>query len=381
MLPSPRSQPVLTLRRLAARTAVAALMALALVVSLAAPASAHTVNGQGATNYHTTLDSVLPATPGLRVKMIDLGSFIQVTWTGSTHLVIEGYQGEPYLRIGPDGVWRNKFSPATYLNQFRTYYAAVPSYASATATPDWVKLSSGRTATWHDHRTHWMGGPTPPVVLAAPHAFHHVFTWKVTMVSAGTPIVVTGTLDWIPGNNPWGWVALIAVLAVIGIVVGRSRWWAQGLAALIGLLILVDMFHAVGTGLDVVGSPVHKVLLIFASSYYSIVAWVLGIVAIRLLVRRSPDGLFAAIFTSLVVGLFGGLADIIALARSQVPYLLGTVFDRGLISISAGGSLGVLIGSLYAFRRNRPELDPEIAADVDVDAAGDGAIGAADAGG
>ena len=42
-------------------------------------------------------------------------------------LLIEGYEGEPYLRFDADaGVFRNANSPATYLNEERYGGAPVP---------------------------------------------------------------------------------------------------------------------------------------------------------------------------------------------------------------------------------------------------------------
>ncbi len=148
------------------------------------------------------------------------------------------------------------------------------------------------------------------------------------------------------------------------------------------MLIVTDAIHAIGTGLDVPGSAVHKTLLIFAGSYYSIVAWVLGAVAIRLLARRNVDGLFAAVFAAaLVIGLFGGLADIIALARSQVPFLFGMTFDRVLIAVSFGLGVGVVVGSVLAFRHNRPPMISAEDADEDAGYLVDPAVGPAGAGG
>jgi hypothetical protein len=329
------------------------------LVGTAIPASAHTVSGQGATNYRSTLTAISPPTPGLTVAVVNLGSDLKLTWTGPTNLTVFGYQGEPYLRIGPDGVYRNRLSPATYLNVTRSY-GAIPPYADATAPPDWVRLSTGRTVLWHDHRIHWMGGPTPPPVAAAPGSFHQVVTWTVKMSDAGKPIVVTGTLDWVPGSSPWPWLALVLALAVLGTLVGASRHWARGLAALVAVLVAADMVHAIGTGIYAAGSVGHKFAVTFTGSYYSVVAWVLGAVAIRLLLKRSVDGLFAAVFTALVIGLFGGLADVVSLARSQVPFEWGVVAAQVLVAVSIGAGVGVVIGSVIAYRFNRPApaLDP-----------------------
>jgi hypothetical protein len=335
------------------RIGISVVMGLAVLLVTASPASAHTVSGQGATNYRSRLLKVSPAVDGLKVVVVNLGSDLQVTWTGPTQLTIYGYQGEPYLRIGPDGVFRNRLSPATYLNATRSL-GAIPPFADAKAPPDWVRLSGGRTVIWHDHRIHWMGGPTPGPVAAAPGSFHHVVTWTVHMSEGGTPIAVTGTLDWVPGTSPWPWVGFIAVLTAIGVIAGLTRLWAPALLALVAVDVAADVFHAVGTGLFSAGSVEHKLLFMIGGSYYSVVAWALGVVAIVLLAKRSVDGLFAAVFTALVIGLFGGLADVVSLARSQIPYQWGTTAAQILIAVSIGVSAGVLIGSILAFRINRP---------------------------
>jgi hypothetical protein len=191
-------------------------------------------------------------------------------------------------------------------------------------------------------------------VAADPGGFHHVVTWTVKLTDSGKPILVTGSLDWVPGSSPWPWLAVVLILAVVGTLVGASRHWARGLAALVAVLVAADMAHAIGTGVFAAGSVAHKFAVTFTGSYYSVVAWVLGAVAIRLLLKRSIDGLFAAVFTALVIGLFGGLADVVSLARSQVPFEWGVRSAQVLVAVSIGVGAGVVIGSIIAFRLNRP---------------------------
>lgn len=68
-------------------------------------------------NYRTRITSVVPASPDVTVRVIDTGSRLELTYRGTGMAVVVGYQGEPYLRVGPDGVFENARSPAAYLNR------------------------------------------------------------------------------------------------------------------------------------------------------------------------------------------------------------------------------------------------------------------------
>ena len=113
------------------RILLSVVTALVVLAVDATPAAAHTVSGQGSTNFRTTVTGVRPPTPGLTVRSVELGSRLEVTWTGPEDLTILGYAGEPYLRVGPDGVYRNRRSPATYLNVSRNQTAVDPAAAGA----------------------------------------------------------------------------------------------------------------------------------------------------------------------------------------------------------------------------------------------------------
>jgi hypothetical protein len=339
---------------------VSVVTAFVVLIVMAQPASAHTVSGQGSTNFQSRVLSISPALPTLSAKMVELGSLIQITWTGSDDLIVKGYDGEPYLRLGPDGIWRNRLSTATYLNSTRYGAITIPPYANDQAAPDWVKISSGHTIVYHDHRTHWMGGVLPTGVRTSPGTFQTVFQkpWQISLTEAGRPITITGQLYWVPGVSPWPWVALIIALLALGILAGVNRRWAWALLAITALIVAADVLHAVGTGLDFAGSLTHRLLLIVGDSYYSIVAWILGVVAIRFLSRRSLDGLFAAVFTGLVIGIFGGLTDIGSLSHSQIPYDFGAQMARVLVAVSIGGSAGLVAGAFIAYRRHREPAAP-----------------------
>jgi len=87
-----------------------------LVMAAAPPAEAHTVTGVSPTNYRSQVLDLAPKLAGVTVRLLDLGNRVELVNTGADVSVL-GYQGEPYLRVGPAGVFENTRSPAVYLNR------------------------------------------------------------------------------------------------------------------------------------------------------------------------------------------------------------------------------------------------------------------------
>jgi hypothetical protein len=57
--------------------------------------------------------------PGLEVRVLDYDDRLLLeNKTGKT-IVVLGYGGEPYVGLRPDAAYRNRRSPATYLNEER----------------------------------------------------------------------------------------------------------------------------------------------------------------------------------------------------------------------------------------------------------------------
>jgi hypothetical protein len=193
-----------------------ALIALALMLTIvgAVPAQAHTSKWQ----FHTRLLSVQPALRGVTVKVGDDGEWLTLTNTSAAAVVVFGYEKEPYLRVGPDGVWQNTLSPSTYMNE-SLQIGAIPETVDTKAPPRWVRLNTSKSAAWHDHRVHWMGAELPPVVQENPGAPHVVNTWTVAAMQGSKPITITGTLSWSPVSS----VFYTLTLPVMGaLVIGVS---------------------------------------------------------------------------------------------------------------------------------------------------------------
>ena len=80
-----------------------------------------------------------PAVPGITARVVDLGNKFELTNRTSTEITVLGYEGEPYLRIGPNGVFENLHSQATYINRTRLGGTVPPA-----STPRRRRRRSGR---------------------------------------------------------------------------------------------------------------------------------------------------------------------------------------------------------------------------------------------
>lgn len=204
-------------------TATVVLVALGL-----SPAAAAHGGGGAARGYSSAVTSVTPASRDVHVAVLEGDDRLQLRVTGRHVVVVAGYEGEPYLRFAPDGVYRNENSPATYLNDDRYGRTALPDRADPDAPPAWKKVApSGRSFDWHDHRIHWMSPVYPPAVEAAKDVRHHIFDWTVTGTLDARPLVIAGTLDYapLPGQRfPRIMIVplVVVILAGLGVAV-RSR--------------------------------------------------------------------------------------------------------------------------------------------------------------
>jgi hypothetical protein len=314
----------------------------------AAPASAHSVSGVGATNFHTNLIGVDPPMPGLKVKVVESGSRLELENRTGKEVTVLGYKDEPYLRIGPDGVFQNKLSPATYINKSRKGSEPPPAARNAkVGDVDWEKVSSEPMARWHDHRIHWMLPTNPPEVRASPGKRHVVDDeWIVPIKAGAETLAVKGNLIWEPGPSalPW-YVVALALLAVV-VVIGRRANWAAGLAAVTGLVVAIDIFHAVGLGFANAGSAGYRLGKTFSQGPLGVVAWVVGVLAVVWLLRRGRDGLPLAALAGLQVALVGGIADATALSRSEVPFGFGAGLARLAVAASIGLGVGLTVAAV-----------------------------------
>lgn len=329
-------------RPAAARRLAALLAAVAgLVIVGAAPASAH-AGGPEPSDWRAVVDSMAPAMPGVDFRLVDLGEQVELANRSGVPVTVLGYDGEPYLRISPDGVEQNERSAATYLNRTRDSRSAVPDTAlDPAAPPRWRRVSASPTWRWHDHRTHWMEAELPPSVLDGPGGTVEVSRYQLDFRYGEVPVAVTGRLLWVEPPAPWPWVAGAVVLLGAGIAVGGLRRWRLAVGILLAALVAVDMAHTVADRA-------------VAGALPSIAGWALGGLTVAGLLRGARWSPYTLAMTGAVLAVVDGLGDVTVLAHSQLPGAGPAWLARLAATVAIGLGTGLLAAGWQVWRREHP---------------------------
>jgi hypothetical protein len=265
-------------------------------------------------------------------------------------VVVLGYRLEPYLRVGPAGVFENRRSPSSYTNRFRTAPASIPSEFDPEAPPEWRRIGDGPSVAWHEHRAHW-SSPDPPAVTAAPHATHVVMpSWQVPLRQGDRTMVVWGDVTWVPGPSPWPW-ALVAVALFAAALAAAGGYRRPRVLAVVALLaVAADMVHTAGA---VLASTAPVATELYGSAT-SAAGWVVaGFAAYRLLRGQADTGLIYLLLGGVFLTLAGALPDVSALARSQLTSGFGPLVTRAAIIFTLGLGGAMVAAGLAGFRSPR----------------------------
>jgi LPXTG-motif cell wall-anchored protein len=181
------------------RTVVAVVVVAGIFGVLAATAAAH---GGGSSEYRSRVEKITPVGLPISAVVVDNDDRLRITNAGDGELTVYAYADEPYVRIGPDGVFVNENTPAFYNNQERYGGADVPEGVGE-GEPKWVR-QDGDEATYefHDHRIHWMLPSPPKQVDLDDPARQRVLEWSVPISYDGTAGTIEGTLDYVGGSAP-----------------------------------------------------------------------------------------------------------------------------------------------------------------------------------
>ncbi len=199
------------MRRISGAAAVA-------LLAFAMAATAAHAHGGGGTDYTSEIRAVTPVDAGLTVDVLDRDDRLALRNDSGKTVVVEGYNGEPYARVRPDGtVEVNLNSPALYLNEDRFAKVDLPARADEDAAPEWKVVDRSGRFDWHDHRIHWMGAGRPAAVRD-PQRRTKVFDWAVPIRVGERPGEVRGALTWV--GRPDESFPIAAAIVLLAVAVG-----------------------------------------------------------------------------------------------------------------------------------------------------------------
>jgi hypothetical protein len=332
---------------------LAVLLGVLAVLAVAGPAAAHVGGEAAGSNFDGRILSVSPVVPGLSVRILQFGDELELVNDTDTEVVVPGYDDEPYLRIGPDGVWRNANSPATYINLDRYARVTLPESAEGDAEPEWVRVSTEPQYVWHDHRTHWMSEDVlPPRVAADPGRSWQVFEWTVPLRHGSTPVEVVGELTWSPPPAPWLVWPLYAALAAIALAAGLLARSPRPLGALLLVCAAAALWHAAATPQPPVsiGSHFGAVASALLPALTAVLVAGIGFHASRR-GRGAMTGLLAVVLGWLL--LVQGLPDLDVLWTANLLSAGPEPVARLAVAVLVALGGGLVLGGTGAVRRFR----------------------------
>jgi hypothetical protein len=316
------------------------------VVLGAAPAAA---DAAGPSDFRSVITLTIPDA-GVHAEILGGDSFLELTVEEGHTVVVEGYQGEPYLRFQPDGsVERNRLSEATYLNDDRQGRIEIPGFveeAGPDAEPDWERVAGGGTYAWHDHRVHWMAESSPPVGRGE-RVTGAYDPWRVPLVVDGAPGEVQGILVYEEDVSPVPYVALAVIVGGLLAFYGRGpglRVSAALVAVVAAAAVAVGWAEYAATP-DGGGDPLT----------WALAAVALGAALLAALLGRRGVGLVLALAS--VAALSGwALLRFEVLLKPVLPSDLPEAADRTTVAVALGVSLGAAVVAVLASGLRLPDL-------------------------
>ncbi|HEY4347285.1 MAG TPA: hypothetical protein VGM80_06815 [Gaiellaceae bacterium] len=183
-------------------------------LALPAQAAAHGRTATIALDDRLQLDAVTPPSRGVVVAILDGDRSFHVASSAGKRVLVRGSLNEPMVRIAWPGVWVNAGSPT-----------ATGDGLIAAGKHGWVKVGSGHSFIWHDHRLQ------PPAASRPGLAGRFVVPIDID----GTPGAITGSFFRVSRPALWPWLAAAAALGAGILAALRRRSLRTGLTVGIGV--------------------------------------------------------------------------------------------------------------------------------------------------
>jgi hypothetical protein len=290
-----------------------------LIVALAAPgtAGAHLRTSRSAVDFRASVSHEPREAVNVRFYRSDLA--LGLTARPGHSVVVLGYLGEPFLRIGARGVFVRGASPT----------AAGTGLASERGR-GWRLLSQRPTVIWHDAR-----------VRGLPSGRERG-SWRVPLVVDGRRTHLSGEIVRVPRPSVVPWIALGLLFAGVGAVLAlrRMQLLRIGTASLGALAAAATLATAIGfaaastasTG-TWIESANEIAFLVLVGAFgvrgtrdtKALAGGTLGLIAVAVALTKLPV-LLHGIVLSALPGQAARLAEVVALAAGSLAAILGVVF-------------------------------------------------------
>ncbi len=340
-------------------------MTLGVVVLPPLPASAHSASNTPSSNFHARVTNIVPRSTRFSIQVVEATSRVELTWRSGEELAVPGYDNEPYLRVGPDGVFENQVSSATYLNRDRQGATSLPANTGPDQPPVWKRVGSGSTVRWHDHRVHWMGSTIPPIVAGNRNRPHQIQTWTIPIIQGSIRHNVAGVLTWVPGPSPLPYLGVAGIIAsgslLVAIAIRRRHRFIPITKCVAGAaltLIGIDAIHLVSIAGGVRGPGLMaRVIQIGALSFP---VWIAGLVGAFMIFRSRLDGLYLTVFAALYVAVSGGFADLNVLSSSATASSLSIGSVRLLVTATIALGVAITVSGIVLTRNVHPTTSAQL---------------------
>lgn len=314
------------------RLGVLAALVVTLVLAVPAPAGADPAEP---TSDRSTVRSIDPSDAPVEARVVGGDAFLEVRVEAGRAVTVPGYGGEPYLRFLPDGtVERNLRSPATYLNEDRLGGSTVPPDLDPDDEAEWEQVAIGGIYVWHDHRIHWMSPDRPPGLEAG----DVIDEWEVPLVVDGDPVTITGVLRWEQPISPLPWVALVAAVVAVTVLIAR-RWsgLVPAVAALVAGALAAGMAIAERSGLPsgAQSGPVTVVVPVVAALAGA------AAVALGLAGRRAGAAITTLLSVAATIGWVLLRGDVFL--EPVLPTRLDPTIERAGTAVAAGLAIAIAV--------------------------------------
>lgn len=147
-----------------------------------------------------TLSSDREPLPGVTVT-VSQGRVPAILLDNATEeeVLVRGQEGEPFLRIGPDGVFGNEHSPS-FVDDQRYRGREVPEPPRADASPAWVELAGEPRYAWLEERARYPREQPPQDVVTSDRTTV-LREWSAPIEQGDDRVTLHGETRWMPDDE------------------------------------------------------------------------------------------------------------------------------------------------------------------------------------